>query len=57
VTGCNRSTPNTWRFIVEGLLVLCVIVWAVGYWIYRSGKRTGSIKGYNAGRARGRRRR
>ena len=57
VTGCNRPTPNTWRSIVEGLLVLCTIVWAVGYCIYRSGKREGSRKGYNVGRARGRRRR
>jgi hypothetical protein len=34
-----------------------IIVWAVGYWIYRSGKREGSRKGYRVGRAHGRRRR
>ena len=38
-------------FIVIGILG------ALGYWIYKSGKRTGSRKGYNAGRSRARRRR
>jgi len=54
----GQHQPSTiGRFIVEGLLVLCVIVWAVGYCIYRAGKRTGSRKGYNVGRDHARRRR
>jgi hypothetical protein len=39
--------------ILFGLAVLAAIVW----WIYQSGKHTGSRKGYNVGRWRRRRRR
>ena len=34
---------------MEGLIVLGVLC-AVGYTIYRAGKREGSIKGFNVGR-------
>ena len=40
---------------MEGLIVLGILVF-VGYSLYRAGKRTGSRKGYNVGRSRGRRR-
>jgi len=54
----GQHQPSTiGRFFVEGFLVLCVAAWAIGYLIYRAGKRTGSRKGYNVGRARARRRR
>ncbi len=33
------------------------VIAAIAYWIYRSGKRIGSRKGYHAGRTRNRRRR
>ena len=32
-------------------LILIAIVVGIGWWLYRSGKRTGSRKGYNVGRA------
>ena len=38
---------------ILGLAVMAAIAW----WFYKSGKRTGSRKGYNVGRFRGRRRR
>ena len=38
------------------IIVLAVIV-AVGYWIYKVGKREGSVKGYGVGRRHERRRR
>ena len=41
---------------MEGLIVIAILA-SIGYWIYSSGKRTGSRKGYNAGFRRGRRRR
>ena len=41
---------------MQGLIVIGILV-CVGYSLYRSGKRIGSRKGYNAGRSRGRRRR
>ncbi len=37
------------------LLVIAVVA-IIGYLVYRSGKRTGSRKGYNVGRQHGRRR-
>lgn len=37
--------------IVESLFVLVAMI-AVGYWLYRSGKRIGSVYGFNAGRGR-----
>ena len=40
---------------MEGLIVFGILV-VIGYWLYRSGKRTGSRKGYSVGRSRGRRR-
>ena len=40
---------------MEGLIVLGILVF-IGYSLYRSGKRTGSRKGYSVGRSRGRRR-
>ncbi len=33
---------------MEGLIVLGIAC-GIGYWIYRAGKRTGSIKGFNVG--------
>ena len=39
------------------VFIFVSLVVAVGYWIYRSGKRTGSRKGYGIGRRHGRRRR
>jgi len=41
---------------MEDLLGL-VILGAIAWWFFKSGKRVGSRKGYNAGRSRGRRRR
>ena len=41
---------------MEALLILGVLI-AIGYALYRSGKRVGSRKGYNVGFSRGRRRR
>ena len=41
---------------MEILIVLAVLA-AFAWWIYRSGKRIGSRKGYNAGRSGSRRRR
>ena len=38
-------------------LILIAIVVGIGWWLYKSGKQTGSRKGYNVGRAHGRRRR
>ena len=38
-------------------LVGLAILYAIGYWIYKSGKRIGSQKGYLAGRTRRRKRR
>jgi Na+/proline symporter len=38
-----------------GMIVFGFVVF-LGYSLYRAGKRTGSIKGYNVGRSRGRRR-
>jgi hypothetical protein len=38
-----------------GSLVFVGILGAVGYGLYRSGKRTGSRKGFNVGVSRGRR--
>jgi hypothetical protein len=38
------------------LLVLAILV-GVGVWLYKSGKRVGSRKGYNVGLSRGRWRR
>jgi hypothetical protein len=40
---------------MQGLIVLGFLVF-VGYSLYKSGKRTGSRKGYNVGRSRGWRR-
>lgn len=40
-----------------GELIVWGIVIFVGYSLYRAGKRTGSIKGFNVGRNRGRHRR
>jgi len=39
------------------LLFVIGVVGLIGYAIYRTGKRTGSRKGYNVGRSRSRRRR
>ena len=47
---------NRERTCMQGLIVIGILV-CVGYSLYRSGKRIGSRKGYNAGRSRGRRRR
>lgn len=41
---------------MDSPLVWMVVI-AIGYWSYKSGKRTGSRKGYNVGRHRSRRRR
>ncbi|QDU94482.1 hypothetical protein [Lignipirellula cremea] len=41
---------------MEGWIILGTIA-AIAYWIYKTGKRTGSRQGYNVGRSRGRRRR
>jgi len=42
---------------MDGLITLGIL-FALGYWLYRSGKREGSRKGFNVGRhRRGRRRR
>ena len=41
---------------MEGLIFLGILC-AIGYSIYRAGKRTGSIKGFNVGLRRGRWRR
>ncbi len=41
---------------MENTLALFVLT-AVGWWIYKCGKRIGSRKGYNAGRAKAHRRR
>ena len=41
---------------MEILIILAVSAW-VAYACYRSGKRTGSIRGFNVGRHRRRRRR
>ena len=41
---------------MEILIILAVVAW-VAYAGYRSGKRTGSIRGFNVGRHRRRRRR
>ena len=41
---------------MEGLIVIAILA-SIGCWIYGSGKRTGSRKGYNVGFHRGRRRR
>ena len=41
---------------MENLFGLAVLA-AIALWIYKSGKRTGSRKGFNVGRSRGRRRR
>jgi hypothetical protein len=38
-------------------LILLAILAGGGYWLYKAGKRTGSRKGYHAGRQRGRFRR
>ncbi|MFW6171427.1 MAG: hypothetical protein ACODAD_13120 [Planctomycetota bacterium] len=51
-----QQTTNKGGTVVE-LLFFIVAVWAIGYLIYRAGKRTGSIKGYNVGRRQGQRRR
>jgi len=34
---------------MEGWIVLGILA-AIGYWLYRTGKRTGSRGGFNAGR-------
>ena len=39
--------------ILIGLAMLAAVAW----WFYKSGKRVGSRKGYNAGRSHGRRQR
>jgi hypothetical protein len=39
-----------------GELVVLGILVSVGVWLYKSGKRIGSRKGFNVGRHRGRRR-
>jgi hypothetical protein len=41
---------------MESLLGLAILA-AIAWWCYKSGKRIGSRKGYNVGRARGRHRR
>jgi len=41
---------------MESLIGLAVLA-AIAWWIYKSGKRVGSRKGYNVGRNRNRRRR
>ena len=41
---------------MDGLIVLGILLFA-GCWLYRSGKREGSRKGYGVGRAHRRRRR
>jgi hypothetical protein len=40
-----------------GELIVLGILIGVDTWLYRSGKRIGSRKGFNVGRSRGRRRR
>ena len=40
---------------MESAVVLAIIT-TIGYYAYRSGKRTGSREGFHAGRRRGRRR-
>ena len=47
----NDKKMHTERSIMEGLLSLLVVGYLV-YLIYRSGKRTGSRKGFHAGRRR-----
>ncbi len=47
-SGGGRKTEK--GILVQGLLVLGILV-VVGYSLYRSGKRTGSRKGYNVGRS------
>lgn len=37
-------------------LAIAGILLAIGFWFYRTGKRTGSRNGYHAGRSHGRRR-
>jgi len=41
---------------MEQILLLAIAA-LCGWWLYQSGKRTGSRKGYNVGRSRRRRRR
>ena len=41
---------------MEGLIVFAVLA-AIAWWLFKTGKRIGSRKGYNVGRSRGRRRR
>ncbi len=41
---------------MEGLIALAILGF-IAWWAYKSGKRTGSRKGYNVGRSRGRRHR
>ncbi len=41
---------------MEGLIVLGIVAF-LGYWCYKSGKSTGSRKGYGVGRGRRHRRR
>jgi len=36
---------------MESLIVFAILA-GIGYWLYRAGKRTGSIKGFNVGRRR-----
>lgn len=47
----NVNKKQTERSFMEGLLSFLVVGYLV-YLIYRSGKRTGSRKGYHAGRRR-----
>jgi hypothetical protein len=42
---------------MEGLIILGILLFSVGYALYRSGKRVGSRKGYHVGLSRRRRRR
>ena len=54
--GCNNNETKMQGIEMEGLIVIAILA-SIGYWIYSSGKRTGSRKGYNVGFRRGRRRR
>jgi len=53
ISACVRELRGGHMETLFGLAVLAALAW----WIYKSGKRVGSRKGYNVGRSRGRRRR
>ena len=52
----DNNETRTEGIKMEGLIVIAILV-SIGCWIYGSGKRTGSRKGYNVGFRCGRRRR